>query len=79
MRVDWHSDPIDAETPVDHSFRKTQNVRRCLIGLCGPDFRFDHDMIRFVDEESPETIGAIADYWKRRSLSGQGRTSPVRR
>lgn len=72
MSVDWHSDPITRETKVDSTFRKTQNVRRALMDICGPDFRFDHDMIAFVDREQPETIGEIADYWQNRR-AGAGR------
>lgn len=69
MKIDWHADPLDRETPVNASFRKTQNVRRTLVALCGPAFRFDHDMIDFVERQQPETLGAIADYW----LARQGR------
>jgi len=63
MTIDWHADPLSRDTPVDSTFRKTQNVRRTLTGLCGPTFRFDHDMIAFVERQQPETLGAIADYW----------------
>ncbi|WP_108483802.1 DUF6434 domain-containing protein [Oceaniglobus ichthyenteri] len=66
MTIDWQTSPLAADTPVDHSFRKTQNVRQFMNTLCGPDFRFDQDMIRFVDEEAPETLGEIAAYWKAR-------------
>jgi len=70
MKIDWHSDPLTRETPVNSSFRKTQNVRRTLVALCGPEFRFDHDMIAYVDSHQPETLGAIADYWlaRRRAI-----------
>lgn len=63
MSVDWHSDPLSRDTPVNSTFRKTQNVRRTLTALCGPEFRFDQDMIAFIDRKQPETLGAIADYW----------------
>jgi hypothetical protein len=38
-------------------------VRRTLAALCGPAFRFDHEMIAFVEKHQPETLGDIADYW----------------
>ncbi|NCO22352.1 MAG: hypothetical protein GW905_10230 [Rhodobacterales bacterium] len=71
MKVDWHSDTLNRDTPVDSTFRKTQNVRRTLIEMCGPAFRFDHDMITFVEEKQPETLGAIADYWLARQGKGK--------
>lgn len=63
VKIDWHADPLSRDTPVNSTFRKTQNVRRALIELCGPGFRFDDDMIAFIDRKQPETLGAIADYW----------------
>lgn len=74
MSIDWHSAPLASDTPIDHSFRKTQNVRRFFVTLCGAEFRFDHDMIRFVDEDDPQTLGDIASYWQarggKRALNG---------
>ena len=69
-RIDWHSDPLDATTPLDDTFRKTQNVRRTLTALCGPAFKFDRDLMRYADDTRPLTLGDLAAEWKRRN--GQG-------
>ena len=66
MATDWHSDPLDADTPLDATFRKTQNVRRTLKAICGPEFKFDRPLMAWIDEGHPKTIADIAAEWRRR-------------
>lgn len=63
---DWHRDPIDRQTPLTDSYRHTQNVRRFLKRECGPDFHFSRDLMAWIKEGHPKTMGDIADEWHRR-------------
>lgn len=56
MDFDWHGGPISRDTIVDASYKTTQNVRRFLVGACGPDFKFDRDFKAWD----------VADEWQRR-------------
>ncbi|MEM7268478.1 MAG: DUF6434 domain-containing protein [Pseudomonadota bacterium] len=67
MSIDWHSAPLSAETPLDDRFRKTQNVRRTLRALCGPEFKFDRALMAWIDSGAPKTLGDIAAEWRRRA------------
>lgn len=62
---DWHSSPITRETPVDGSYRNTQNVRRFLTGECGQGFKFDRAFMAWIRDGSPKTMGDVADEWSR--------------
>ncbi len=65
---DWHSDPIDRDTPVSDTYRNTQNVRRFLKSQCGPDFKFSRPFMQWIKNGTPKTMGNIADEWSRRKL-----------
>ena len=66
----WHNDPITRDTPVTESYRNTQNVRRFLLAECGPNFRFDRAFMAWIKDDTPKTMGDVADTW----LSRQHRT-----
>ena len=68
-KFDWHKDPIGRHTPVDDTYRNTQNVRRFLIAECGSAFRFDRSFMAWIKDGNPKTMGDVADEWKRRNGS----------
>ena len=37
MKTDWHSSSLTRSTVVDKDYKNTQNVRRFMVGECGPD------------------------------------------
>ena len=49
-KFDWHSDKITAETQVTSNYKNTQNARRFLKTLCGDDFKFDRDFMRWIKD-----------------------------
>jgi hypothetical protein len=63
---DWHGAAISRDTVVDGTYKNTQNVRRFLKGQCGPDFKFDRDLMAWIRGGGARTIGDIADEWQRR-------------
>ena len=65
-RFDWHSDTVTRDTPVDGSYRNTQNVRRFLLVQCGAAFRFDRPFMAWIRDGRPKTMGEVADEWQRR-------------
>ena len=72
---DWHCDPIARETPVDRTYRNTQNARRFLKSRCGEGFRFDRPFMAWIKDGRPETMGDVADEWlRRRAAAGRTRT-----
>lgn len=62
----WHSDNITAETPVNSTYKNTQNVRRFLTGICGPNFKFNRDFMTWIKDGKPKTMGEVAIEWQRR-------------
>jgi hypothetical protein len=66
MPFDWHSDPITRDVPVTKTYKSTQNVRRFLVGECGPAFRFDRAFMAWITNDIPKTMGYVADEWRRR-------------
>ncbi|WP_313518046.1 DUF6434 domain-containing protein [Pseudomonas sp.] len=66
MAFDWHADPIDSDTPVDASYRNTQNVRRFMCVQCGADFRFDRAFMAWIRDGAAKTMGEVVDEWLRR-------------
>jgi len=66
QRFDWHCDPIARTTPVDTTYRNTQNVRRFLRSQCGPEFRFDRSFMQWIKDGAKKTMGDVADEWLRR-------------
>ncbi|MDQ2819679.1 MAG: DUF6434 domain-containing protein [Pseudomonadota bacterium] len=63
---DWHGAAISRTTEVDASYRNTQNVRRFLLGECGPGFTFDRPFMAWVNNDMPKTMGDVVDEWRRR-------------
>jgi Domain of unknown function (DUF6434) len=81
-RFDWHSDLIARTTPVDATYRNTQNVRRFLKSQCGPAFRFDRAFMLWIKGGADKTMGDVADEWLRRQISNRdslGRGGTLRR
>jgi hypothetical protein len=68
---DWHKDDITEETPVSATYRNTQNVRRFLTELCGPNFKFDRQFMAWVTDGSAKTMGDVARTWVQRHGAGQ--------
>lgn len=66
MKFDWHGAVITGATVIDSDYRNTQNVRRFLLGECGPDFKFDRDLMAWVANGGAQTVGDIAAEWNRR-------------
>ena len=66
MPSDWHSNVITRATPVDSSYKNTQNVRRFMLEQCGEDFKFDRDFMAWIRNDAPKTMGNVADEWQRR-------------
>lgn len=64
---DWHGAPIHGDTPIDGTYRNTQNVRRFFLAACGPDFAFDRAFMAWLKDGTPKTMGEAADAWTRRS------------
>jgi hypothetical protein len=66
MDFDWHGGHITRETPVDRHYRSTQNMRRFLTRECGADFKFDHDFMAWIRNDTRKNMGDVADEWSRR-------------
>ncbi|MET0612012.1 MAG: DUF6434 domain-containing protein [Pseudomonas caspiana] len=66
MPTDWHSNSINRATPVDETYKNTQNVRRFMLEQCGETFKFDRDFMAWIRNEPPKTMGDVADEWQRR-------------
>ena len=58
-RFDWHTDPIDRDTPVTDSYKSTQRVRRFLKAQCGPKFKFDRAFMAWIKDGNLKTMGAV--------------------
>lgn len=67
---DWHSHPIAQHTPVTPNYRNTQNVRCFLQEACGPDFKFNRDLMAWITNGQPKTMGDVAAEWRRRRQNG---------
>lgn len=66
MVFDWHSEPLTRQTRVNESYKNTQNVRRFLKKECGEDFTFDRDFMAWIHNDTPKSLGDVADEWTRR-------------
>jgi len=66
MVFDWHSEPLTRQTRVNESYKNTQNVRRFLKKECGEDFTFDRDFMAWIRNDTPKSLGDVADEWTRR-------------
>ncbi|WP_044564178.1 DUF6434 domain-containing protein [Azospirillum sp. B4] len=71
MAFDWHADPISRDTPIDGTYRGTQNVRRFFRRECGDHFRFDRPFMAWMKSAVGRTMGEAADEWRRRDLAGR--------
>ena len=65
LRFDWHTDPIDCNTPLTDNYKSKQRVRRFLIAQCGPKFKFDRAFLAWIKDGNPKTLGDAADEWTR--------------
>ncbi len=64
---DWHAAPITRATPIDASYRNTQNVRRFFKRECGAAFKFNVPFMAWLKNGTEKTMGDAADEWLRRS------------
>lgn len=51
---------------MDKNYKNTQNVRRFLMDECGPDFRFDRELMAWVRNDVAKNLGDVVDEWKHR-------------
>jgi len=63
---DWHTDHSSRDTPVDATYRNTQNVRRFLKAQCGQAVKFDREFIAWIKDGKLKTMGDVADEWLKR-------------
>jgi hypothetical protein len=67
MKFDWQGGIISPTTAIDSNYKSTQNVRRFLRGQCGPDFKFDRELMAWIRQGIPKNMGEVVDEWNRRS------------
>jgi len=65
-KFDWHCDKITPDTPVNNTYKNTQNVLRFLTSICGPEFKFNRDFMAWIKDGQPKTMGDVASEWQRR-------------
>lgn len=63
---DWHSRTLTRDTPVNATYKNTQNVRRFLKSQCGDGFKFDRPFMQWIKNGQSKTLGDVADEWLRR-------------
>ncbi|WP_222869415.1 hypothetical protein ROLI_004630 [Roseobacter fucihabitans] len=68
---DWHSDRIDAQTPVTATYKNTQNVRRFMTEQCGAGFKFDRPFMAWVKDGRDKTMGDVVAEWQRRQMKSR--------
>ena len=66
-RFDWHSDKITKDTKITETYRNTQNVRRYLKAICGPDFKFNREFMAWIKNKEPKTMDDVAQEWLRKN------------
>ncbi|MCU6498300.1 DUF6434 domain-containing protein [Rugamonas sp. A1-17] len=66
MKFDWHGGTISPSTEIDSGYRNTQNVRRFLSGECGPDFKFDRELMAWMRNGGAKNMADVVEEWKRR-------------
>lgn len=69
MVFDWHGAELTRATPVDANYKNSQNVRRFMLSECGEGFRFDRDLMAWIRNDIPKTLGDVVEEWKRRQGS----------
>ena len=67
-RFDWHTDPVDCNTPLTDNYKSKQRVRRFLIAQYGPKLKFDRAFLAWIKDGNLKTLGDVADEWKRRHI-----------
>ncbi len=67
MQFDWHGGTISFRTEIDSEYKSTQNVRRFLSSQCGPDFKFDRELMAWIRNGRAKNMGDVIVEWKRRS------------
>ena len=72
MTFDWHGAPISRATPVDASYRSTQNVRRFMREQCGDGFAFDRGLMAWIRSGAARCMGDVVDEWQRRRSGAAG-------
>lgn len=71
MKFDWHGGVILRTTLVDSAYKNTQNVRRFLAHQCGPEFKFDRDLMAWIRNDVEKSMGDVVDEWARRRTLAQ--------
>ena len=71
MKFDWHGGVISRTTLVDSAYKNTQNVRRFLSHQCGPEFKFDRDLMAWIRKGVEKSMGDVVDEWTRRRTMAQ--------
>ena len=66
-KFNWHSDLITEDTPVNETYRNTQNVRRYLKEACGSEFKFNRQFMAWIKNRKPKTMGDVASEWLRKN------------
>jgi hypothetical protein len=66
MKFDWHGGMISPATESDADYRNTQNVRRFLSVQCGPDFKFDRELMAWIRNGAAKNMGDVVTEWQRR-------------
>jgi hypothetical protein len=66
MQFDWHSTLITRDTPVNGGYKNTQNVRRFMVEQCGASFKFDRELMAWIIDGTPKTMGDVVDEWIKR-------------
>lgn len=69
MKFDWHGGEISRATEVDSDYGNTQNVRRFLSDQCGPEFKFDRELMAWVRNGAAKNMGDVADECSRRRVA----------
>ncbi|MFT5260859.1 MAG: hypothetical protein ACI9J2_000753 [Saprospiraceae bacterium] len=60
---DWHKNPITKHTPIDNSYKHTQNVCRFFKLDCGQQFRFDRNFMQWMKQGQDKTMGDAVAEW----------------
>lgn len=69
MKFDWHGDVISLSTEIDSHYKSTQNVRRFLTVQCGPEFKFDREMMAWIRSGKAKNMADVVGEWTRRHVS----------
>lgn len=69
MTFNWHSDTLTVTTPIDLTYKNTQNVRRFMHEHCGAEFKFDRDFMAWIRSGTPATLGDVVDEYRRRQTA----------